>query len=470
MTGEGDEGEAMTQPSDAGPPPGDTTPTGGQGGHVNSDTTRGPGGFTGGPGGSSGGPGGSTGGPGDATPTGGREPGATAAATVQVQREPWLTPRRLANLVLVLVAAYAALTIIRALRSVLVMIAVSLFLSFAMEPAVQWLHRRGMRRGPATAVVFAIVILLLIGFVALMLPLLISQLTDLARNVPNILDQLDADLVSRLPLGIDISASPDLQRELTAFASQLGEQLRAVLLGAAGEVVEVGATAVGLLFQLATIGLVTFYLVADGPRARRTLAAPLAPTRQREMLAIWEIAVEKTGGYIYSRVLLAAAATLAHGAFFLAIDLPSPIPLAVWIGVTSAFIPVVGTYLGAFAALLVAFVSSPIDALFVAIFAVAYQQLENYVLAPRIQSRTMDVHPAIAFMSVVIGGSLLGAVGALLALPATAVVQALLSTYVRRHELIAELSDVTLPHDLEPPGTARPMARRPAVLSPTTER
>jgi predicted PurR-regulated permease PerM len=176
------------------------------------------------------------------------------------------------------------------------------------------------------------------------------------------------------------------------------------------------------------------------------------------MLAIWEIAVSKTGGYIYSRVLLATAAALAHALFFFSIALPSPIPLAVWIGVTSAFIPVIGTYLGAFAALVVAFVADPIDALFVAIFAVAYQQLENYVLAPRIQSRTMDVHPAIAFMSVVVGGTLLGAVGALLALPATAVIQALLSTYVRRHELIDELSDVELPEDLERPSDATPAA------------
>jgi predicted PurR-regulated permease PerM len=440
----------MTQPSDAGNQPVDSN-AGGQPG----DSAAG-----GRPGEHGGGP------PTGSPPTGSHLAGShePAAATVRVQ-DPWLTPRRLANLVLVLVAAYAALMVVRALRSVLIILAVSLFLSFAMEPAVQWLSRRGMRRGPATALVFLIGILLTIGFFALMLPVFIGQLTDLARNVPNILDQLDADLVSRLPLGIDISATPDLQRELTAYANRLGAQLREVLLGAAGEVVAVGATAVGVLFQFATIALVTFYLVADGPRARRTLAMPLAPARQREMLAIWEIAVEKTGGYIYSRVLLALAATLAHAAAFLAIGLPYPIPLAVWIGVTSAFVPVVGTYLGAFAALLVAFVSSPIDALFVAIFAVAYQQLENYVLAPRIQSKTMDVHPAIAFLSVVIGGSLLGAVGALLALPATAVVQALLSTYVRRHELIAELSDVTLPHDLEHPGAAGapggPPARSP---------
>ena len=361
---------------------------------------------------------------------------------------------------MVLIAAYALLSIVRALRTVLVMVVVSLFLSFAMEPAVQWLARRGMRRSTATALVFVVVLLVSLGFVALMLPLIVNQVTDLARSVPAILDQLDTDLISRLPGSLDIEAGAGLEEELATFNESIGAELRDVALGAAGQVVSLGRTALGLLFQLATIALLTFYIVADGPRWRRALARPMSPERQREMLAIWEIAVEKTGGYIYSRVLLAAVASIAHLIFFLVIDLPSPIPLAVWIGMTSAFIPVVGTYLGAFAPLLVAFVSDPIDALFVLIFAVAYQQLENYVVAPRIQSSTMDVHPAIAFLSVVIGGTLLGAVGALLALPATAVIQALLSTYVRRHEVIAELSDASL-SGLERP--ADPDKRRTAV-------
>lgn len=376
--------------------------------------------------------------------------------------DPWLTPRRLAALVAVVLAAYGALTIVRALRTILVMLAVSLFLSFAMEPAVQWLSRRGVRRGVATALVFVGALLVAVGLVASMVPLFIAQLGDLARATPGIIDQLDSDLLSRLPFGVTIGSSPELANELNALSGRLGDEVRNVLLGAAGEVVSLGRTAVGLLFQLATIGLVTFYLVADGPRARQTLARPLPPERQREMMAVWEIAVTKTGGYIYSRILLAATATLLHAVFFLIIGLPSPIPLAVWIGVTSAFIPVVGTYLGASAAMLVGFATSPVIALLVAGFAVAYQQLENYFLAPRIQSSTMDVHPAIAFISVIIGGTLLGAVGALLALPATAVAQALLSTYVRRHELIDELADVQLPEEEATKRRARGGASRSA--------
>jgi len=351
--------------------------------------------------------------------------------------EPWLTPGRLMSLVGVLLAAYAVLAVVRALRGVLLMLLVSLFLSFAMEPAVQYLGRRGWRRGPATTVVFVGLAVLIVAALATVAPLLVSQIVALINNTPGSLDEL-IQLLNRLPFLPDLAASPELAVEVGQFSAQL----RDFLLGAAGSVVDIGVSAFGVLFQLLTIALVTFYLVADGPRLRRALARLLAPERQREMLAIWELAVAKTGGYVYSRVLLALVCAALHAVFLLLIGVPYPVPLAFWVGITTAFVPVVGTYLGGIPLLLVAAANEPLDALWVLIFLVAYQQIENLMLAPRVQARTMDVHPAIAFLSVIVGGSLLGAVGALLALPATAIIQALLSTYIRRHQLIAELREV----------------------------
>lgn len=357
--------------------------------------------------------------------------------------EPWLTPGRLVALVVVLVVAYAAMQIVVALRTVLVMLLVALFLSFAMEPAVQWLANHGWKRGAATAAVFVLLLLLLAGGVAAISTVVVEQVTGLVRSVPQSIDELSGFLPA--PLRDLATTTPEFGRQLGTFGSDLGDRLREVALGAAGNVVDVGATAVGILFQLLSIGLVTFYLVADGPRARQVLARPLPPDRQREMLAIWELAVAKTGGYIYSRVLLAAICGITTTGFLFLIGVPYPVPLGVWAGTTSAFVPVVGTYLGGFLAVLVAFVDDPVKALWVVVFLAVYQQVENYMLAPRIQSHTMDVHPAVAFVSVLVGGTLLGAVGALLALPATAILQALLSTYVRRHELIAELAEVRVP-------------------------
>ncbi|MPZ74385.1 MAG: AI-2E family transporter [Nitriliruptorales bacterium] len=366
----------------------------------------------------------------------------------------WLTPTRLLTLVAVLLATYWALVIVRALRGVLVMLLVSLFLSFAMEPAVQFLSRKGMRRGLATGAVFVFAILLVAAIVVAMIPLVVQQVSELVESVPSSVEDLNR-LIQALPFVPGIEVTTELRSELEQLGGDLGERLRTGAMGAAGDVVSLGATALGAIFQLLAIGLITFYLVADGPRLRRALARPLPPERQREMLAIWELAVAKTGGYIYSRILLAAASALAHFVVLLVLDVPFSLPLALFVGVTSAFVPVVGTYLGGVLALLVALVNDPIDALWLAIFIAIYQQIENYVLAPAVQSRTMDVHPAVAFVSVLVGGTLLGAPGALLALPATAIIQAVLSTYVRRHELIAELDEVALPGDPVGPGADR---------------
>lgn len=364
------------------------------------------------------------------------------------RQEFWLTPSRLLALVAVLLGTYSALIMIRALRGLLVMLLVSLFLSFAMEPAVQFLSRRGIRRGLATGVVFFVGLLVLTLLIIAMVPVVIEQVSDLIFSVPRSVEDLNR-LLERLPFLPNIEVTSDLRTELQEFGVEFGARLRSSALGAAGDVVSLGATAIGALFQVLAIGLVTFYLVADGPRLRRTLAAPLPPERQREMMAIWELAVAKTGGYIYSRVLLAVASALAHLIILAILGVPFALPLALWVGVTSAFVPVVGTYLGGILLLLVALVNQPIDALWLLIFIGIYQQIENYVLAPTVQSRTMDVHPAVAFLAVLAGGTLLGAPGALLALPATAIIQALMSTYIRRHELIEELRDIELPDATE---------------------
>jgi predicted PurR-regulated permease PerM len=110
--------------------------------------------------------------------------------------------------------------------------------------------------------------------------------------------------------------------------------------------------------------------------------------------------------------------------------------LGLWTGLISQFVPTIGTYLAGALPVLVALLDDPTDALVILIFMVAYQQLENYVFAPKITARTMDLHPAVAFGTVIVGASLFDVVGALVALPAAAVIQAIGSTYLARHEVI----------------------------------
>lgn len=390
-----------------------------------------------------------------------------AAAPAPQPPGPWLTPARLASLIAVVIGAYAALTIVIALRTVLIMLLVALFLSFAMEPAVQWLAQRGWKRGLATGAVFLAVLIALIGVGAPLVLLVLEQMTALIRSVPSSLDEL-ATMFPNVGFLEELGTSPAFREQVAQFGNDFGNRLSNLALGAAGNVVTIASTALGIFFQLLSITLVTFYLVADGPRARRVVARPLPPARQREMLAIWELAVAKTGGYLYSRLLLAVICALATGLFLVVLGVPYPVPLGLIVGTTSVFIPVVGTYIGGILLIIVALVHDPVSALWVLGFVVVYQQVENYLLAPRVQAHTMDVHPAVAFVSVVVGGTLLGAVGALLALPATAILQALLSTYVRRHELIEELEEIALPVDADLPAVEpRPQA---APVIPATNR
>ena len=126
---------------------------------------------------------------------------------------------------------------------------------------------------------------------------------------------------------------------------------------------------------------------------------------------------------------------------FSIIGVPSPLALAVWMGIVSQFVPVIGTYIGGALPLLVALLNNPPHALWVIGFIVVYQQLENYLLAPRISAATMAIHPAVAFGSAIAGASIIGPVGALLALPAAAIIQAFVSSYLERHEVVE--SDLT---------------------------
>lgn len=355
------------------------------------------------------------------------------------RNETWLTPARLLALVATLVGAYAALMVVRALRDVLIMLLVALFLSFAMEPAVQFLARKGWKRGAATALVFLVFAIVGLLVIAAMTPLVIGQVNGLIESAPRSIDEV-IETANRLPF-VDFEATPELRAEIEDFGERFATRLSSAALSAAGDVISVGGAAIGLVVQMLAIALVTFYLVADGPRFRRTLARPLPPARQREMLAIWEMAVAKTGGYIYSRVLLALVAAVVHGVALLVLGVPFPLPLGIWLGLTAAFVPVIGVYLGGLLLLVVAATNEPADALWVLVVIAIYQQIENYLLAPRVQARTMDLHPAVAFVSVLVGAALLGGVGALLALPVAAISKALLQTYVQRHELIDELGE-----------------------------
>ncbi|MGW0927796.1 AI-2E family transporter [Streptomyces sp. NPDC002644] len=313
------------------------------------------------------------------------------------------------------------------LTGLLINVLIAFFLALAIEPAVSWMASRGIRRGVAACLVFLGVLVGAAGFVTLMSSMLADQIIQIIDDFPHYLDSV----INWINAHFDTELRRvDVQESLLS-----SDWLHSYVEDSASGVLDVSAQVLGGLFQLLTVTLFSFYFAADGPRLRRALCSVLPPARQAEVLRAWEIAVDKTGGYIYSRGLMALFSGLAHYVLLQSLDVPYAPVLAVWVGLVSQFIPTIGTYLAGALPMLIAFTVNPWYALWILVFVVVYQQFENYLLQPKLTARTVDIHPAVAFGSVIAGTALLGAVGALIAIPAVATLQAFLGAYVKRYDV-----------------------------------
>lgn len=344
---------------------------------------------------------------------------------------PWF--RRAVILVLVLVAASKmVLWAFGQLTSFWYTLFFSFFIGLAMEPVVNYLQRRGIRRGVGTFMVMGGLFLSAVAFFTVFGALLADQLAQLISSLPSVVSTVLEWSNARFGTQLDPNEILDNfglgAKDIASIAQNLGVGLLGVL-----------GTAVNWVFSLFTIMLFSFYFAADGPHFRRTIASWLPPKRQRTFLTVVDISTQKAGGYVISRGLLALISAAFHGIAFVLLDLPFWLPMALWVGLVSQFIPTIGTYLAGALPVVIALVEGePVKALIVLVVVVAYQQLENYLVAPRITRSTLEIHPAVAFGSVIAGAALFGVTGALLAIPVVATVQAVVSVYGRRYELVEE--------------------------------
>ena len=350
-------------------------------------------------------------------------------------------PRAIALFWSVFVVVTLGRWLVGRLQALLVMLLVSLFLSLALEPLVNRLVRRGWRRGSATGLVLAGLVVGILGFITVIGTLLVDQVANLIDKAPAYLTQIQNWVNRTFDAKLDLR---DVVDRLTAEGGTAQKWAGSL----AGNTLRLSATALGIVLQAFSVGLFTFYLVAQGPRLRRVVCSLLRPDRQAEVLRAWEVAIDKTGGYLYSRAILAFASALVHGVAFWIMGVPYAVALAVWVGLVSQFLPVIGTYLAGVLPLLVALVNEPVKALWVLALVAVYQQVENYLLAPRITARTMELNPAVAFGAAIAGAAILGPVGAILALPTAASLQAFAGLYLRRHDVID--SHLTAPPEPRP--------------------
>jgi predicted PurR-regulated permease PerM len=312
----------------------------------------------------------------------------------------------------------------------------SFFMGLAIEPLVNRLAARGMRRGFGTILVMGGLALGTVLFFVVFGNLLTEQLAQLIRSLPDMLDSIVAWANQRFGTTLDANSILDSLGIATSDIAKAAANLGVGLLSILG-------TAVGWIFSLFTVALFTFYFAADGPMFRRAVASWMPPARQRMFLTVWDISTQKAGGYVISRGILAFISAVFHGIVFLILDLPYWLPMALWVGMVSQFIPTIGTYLAGALPVIIALVEgSPLKALGVLIAVTIYQQIENYFVSPRVTRSTLEIHPAVAFGSVIVGSSLFGVTGALLAIPVVATIQSIILVYGKRYTLVHEFGDL----------------------------
>lgn len=352
-------------------------------------------------------------------------------------REIRLDPRNIWRIGLVVIGLVFLFLFIRFILEdgggVLFTIIMAWFAALAMAPLVSYLGR-WMRRGVATMVVMLTFILFIVLFIVAFGNLLISQLVELALAVPTVAEQALAWANNQLGTAYeanDVLAMLDLETaDIARYAGQI-----------ALNVVGFVASVVGSVLGLFVFGLFLFYFSADLPRLQRWIAG-LFPTRgQQFAMDVWRLTSQKTGNYIGARVILAAINSITTAIVFVIIDMPYWLPLALWTGIVAQFVPTIGTYISITLPVIVGLLSpNPWVGVLALAWAIIYQQVENLTIEPRISAKAVDVNPAVAFGAVLLGAALFGVAGAFLAIPVTAMLLALLDIYVKRYDVIDEVS------------------------------
>jgi predicted PurR-regulated permease PerM len=309
-----------------------------------------------------------------------------------------------------------AIVLLRALESVsqiFVLILVSLFLATGLNPAVEALRKRNLSRGSAVAVIFSSVILFVVFFAFVVVPPVVSQGTNLIQNAPQLLDNLMKNSTIN-SLNDQFGIIDTLQSRLNSVTSD-----GTLLISTFGGVIGVGQSILSGFFTALTILVLTLYFITSLPQVVN-LGLSLVPASRRDRVGkLTNAVIERVGLFVGSQILIAAMAGIFVVVLSTVLSLPSPIAIGMIVFVV-ALIPLIGHFIGAGVVTLIALTQSPLIGLVAFVTYVLYVQIENYVVTPRIMKRTLSVPGAVTIISALIGSSLLGLVGGLLAVPVAA--------------------------------------------------
>jgi len=351
-----------------------------------------------------------------------------------------MTPSRIVINTAAVLGVLAVGWVLIQIRSVIFLLLLGIVFAAAIEPIVFRLRRAGLRRGQAILLVY-VAIFSVIGFgFYFLVPQLVGQVGALDEAIPDIFTKLR-------------------QRALdngNAFVRQTGYQtlwriegtymrLRSSPDIAQDQAVGAATSVLGLLFALVSLMIVAFYWMTEKATIKRVALGLFPLSRRARAHAIWDEIEFRIGGWTRGQLMLMVIIGVCSGLAYYGLDLRFWLALAIWAGVTEA-IPFIGPFIGGGTAALIALADSPEKALQVVVFAIVLQQVEGAVLVPRVMRNAVGMSPLTVVLAVLIGGSLAGIVGSLLAIPIGAAVQVLVSNLLRLRDdrIAAELRGMDL--------------------------
>ena len=335
-----------------------------------------------------------------------------------------LTVRSIVRTVLVIVCVALILYLLYLLRKPIGWLLISTFLTVALSPLVNRAARH-MKRGLAIAVVYIGLLLIPILLIALIVPPLITEANNFAENVPQYADDV-TEFVQENERLRNLNEDYDITGKLEEEAAKLPERLG----GAAGTLRDIGFGIVSSLFALLTILVMTAFLLGSGHTWVQSIIASRPPAQRDRLRRSLENMAGAVSGYVAGALTIAVIAGIATYIVLTILGVPFSGPLAVLAGLMS-LIPMVGATIAAvIIGVVTLFENFPTATIIWAVWAIVYQQLENNLIQPQIQKRTVNVHPFITIVAVLFGGTLLGVMGAIVAIPIAASVQILLREYV----------------------------------------
>lgn len=312
--------------------------------------------------------------------------------------------------------ALTAIILMRALASVsqiFVLILIALFLATGLNPAVEALRKRNLSRSAAVTIIFSSVILFVIFFASIVIPPVVSQGTHLINTAPTLLqDLMKNETINRL--NDQFGLIDTLQTKLKSITSD-----GTLLISTFGGVIGVGKSVLSGFFTALTILVLTLYFITSLPQAI-DLGLSLVPASRRDRVGrLTHAIIARVGSFVGSQILIAAMAAVFVVVLATVLGMPSPIAIGM-IVLVAALIPLIGHFLGCGIVTLIALTQSVWVGVIAFLAYVVYVQIENYVVTPRIMKRTLSVPGAVTIISALIGSSLLGLVGGLLAVPVAA--------------------------------------------------